>query len=122
MADEGQVAQEKRPASRERTSRPSSREPNGATGAVGAISSVPVLPGRLGAYDVQKAVGRGGYAIVFKGVRHEDGRVVAIKKVEVRAKCIHLGYHQGASANEQWCLQPAVHASQGNACQYPTAH
>lgn len=77
MADEGQAVQatERRP-----SSRPSSREPNGATG---AVSSVPVLPGRLGAYDIQKAVGKGGYAIVYKGVRHEDGRIVAVKKVEV---------------------------------------
>lgn len=47
--------------------------------------SVPVMPGRLTeAYDVQKPVGKGGYAIVYKGIRLSDGRVVAVKKVEVR--------------------------------------
>lgn len=46
--------------------------------------SVPSVPGRLqDAYDVQKPVGKGGYAIVYKGIRREDGRVVAVKKVEV---------------------------------------
>jgi NIMA (never in mitosis gene a)-related kinase len=57
---------------------------------------VPAIPGRLGdAYDVQKPVGKGGYAIVYKAIRREDGRVVAVKKVEVgrvcHAKnCVHL--------------------------------
>ena len=65
--------------------------------------SVPVQEGRLiELYDVGKAVGKGGYvrqrpmhsysfshsltshqAIVYKGVRKEDGRIVAVKKVEV---------------------------------------
>lgn len=84
MAAEAPANQERRP-----SSRPSSREPKGGADYDGSVantvSSVPVLPGRLGAYDVQKAVGKGGYAVVYKGVRHEDGRVVAIKKVEVRA-------------------------------------
>ncbi|MEW5299511.1 MAG: hypothetical protein WDW36_002522 [Sanguina aurantia] len=45
---------------------------------------VPVRQGRLTtAYDVQKAVGKGGYAIVYKAIRLEDGRVVAVKKVEI---------------------------------------
>eukprot|EP00955_Chlamydomonas_euryale_P033550 347947-Chlamydomonas_euryale.AAC.9 len=48
--------------------------------------AVPAMPGRLAdVYDVQKAVGKGGYAIVYKAVRREDRRVVAVKKVEVRA-------------------------------------
>ncbi len=51
----------------------------------GSSLSVPSKPGRLStAYDVQKPVGKGGYAIVYKGVRREDGRIVAVKKVEVR--------------------------------------
>ncbi len=46
--------------------------------------SVAAMPGRLAeAYDVQKAVGKGGYAIVYKAIRLEDKRVVAVKKVEV---------------------------------------
>ena len=46
--------------------------------------TVPHIPGRLTeAYDVQKAVGKGGYAIVYKGIRREDGRIIAVKKVEV---------------------------------------
>jgi hypothetical protein len=50
----------------------------------GSGLSVAAMPGRLSeAYDVQKAVGKGGYAIVYKGIRHEDKRVVAVKKVEV---------------------------------------
>ncbi|KXZ47461.1 hypothetical protein GPECTOR_35g899 [Gonium pectorale] len=49
-----------------------------------ALSVVPACPGRLTeAYDVQKAVGKGGYAVVYKGIRREDGRVVAVKKVEI---------------------------------------
>ena len=65
-------------------SRPVSREP--ATRGDGeGLSVVPSCPGRLSdAYDVQKAVGKGGYAVVYKGIRREDGRVVAVKKVEVR--------------------------------------
>jgi hypothetical protein len=31
-------------------------------------------------------VGKGGYAIVYRGVRREDGRVIAVKKVEVRRR------------------------------------
>lgn len=47
--------------------------------------AVPSMPGRLQeVYDVSKAVGKGGYAIVYKAVRREDKRVVAVKKVEVR--------------------------------------
>ncbi|KAF5833812.1 hypothetical protein DUNSADRAFT_9759 [Dunaliella salina] len=34
-------------------------------------------------YDVGKAVGKGGYAVVYRGVRREDGRVIAVKKVEI---------------------------------------
>ena len=46
--------------------------------------SVSAQPGRLStAYDVGKAVGKGGYAVVYKGVRKEDGRIIAVKKVEV---------------------------------------
>ena len=46
--------------------------------------SVPSAPGRLAeAYDVLKPVGKGGYAIVYKGIRREDGRIIAVKKVEV---------------------------------------
>jgi NIMA (never in mitosis gene a)-related kinase 1/4/5 len=45
--------------------------------------TVPVIPGRLGAYDVSKAVGKGGYAIVYKATRKSDGKIVAIKRVEI---------------------------------------
>ena len=89
-------------------SRPTSRQkaPDGADGQ-SLISAVPVLPGRLtGAYDVQKAVGKGGYAVVYKAVRQDDGRVVAIKKVEVRewaantaqagGRCLHTQQHVAA--------------------------
>jgi len=48
------------------------------------VTSVPFMPGRLStAYDVQKPVGKGGYAVVYKGIRQDDGRVVAVKKVEI---------------------------------------
>lgn len=40
--------------------------------------------GSLQDYDVQKAVGKGGYSVVYKGTRKKDDRVVAIKKIEVR--------------------------------------
>lgn len=84
-----------RPSSRERQQRPPSREPRPVSREVcrgggegeqplSLVSVVPVMPGRLTtAYDVQKPVGKGGYAIVYKGIRAEDGRVVAVKKVEV---------------------------------------
>eukprot|EP00193_Tetraselmis_chui_P015670 CAMPEP_0177781066 /NCGR_PEP_ID=MMETSP0491_2-20121128/17611_1 /TAXON_ID=63592 /ORGANISM="Tetraselmis chuii, Strain PLY429" /LENGTH=98 /DNA_ID=CAMNT_0019301025 /DNA_START=1 /DNA_END=293 /DNA_ORIENTATION=+ len=39
--------------------------------------------GRLADYDVSKAVGKGGYSVVFKGTRKKDQRVVAIKKIEI---------------------------------------
>ncbi len=56
-----------------------------------ALSVVPSCPGRLTeAYDVQKAVGKGGYAVVYKGIRREDGRVVAVKKVEVGPRLTEL--------------------------------
>ncbi|GAX74762.1 hypothetical protein CEUSTIGMA_g2209.t1 [Chlamydomonas eustigma] len=49
-----------------------------------SVLSVPSIPGRLTeVYDVQKPVGKGGYAIVYKGIRKEDGRIVAVKKVEI---------------------------------------
>ncbi|EFJ50892.1 NimA-related protein kinase 6 [Volvox carteri f. nagariensis] len=64
-------------------SRPVSREP-GTRGDGEGLSAVPSCPGRLAdAYDVQKPVGKGGYAVVYKGIRREDGRVVAVKKVEI---------------------------------------
>ncbi|GIL47112.1 hypothetical protein Vafri_4022 [Volvox africanus] len=64
-------------------SRPVSREPGTRADGEG-LSVVPSCPGRLAeAYDVQKPVGKGGYAVVYKGVRREDGRVVAVKKVEI---------------------------------------
>lgn len=44
---------------------------------------VPVVAGGLDAYSVEQAIGKGGYAVVFKGIRKQDGLVVAIKKVEV---------------------------------------
>lgn len=62
---------------------------------------VPAVPGRLAeAYDVQKPVGKGGYAVVYKAVRREDGRVVAVKKVEVgfdgaAGVAAELGCHLG---------------------------
>eukprot|EP00798_Chlamydomonas_sp_ICE-L_P023850 gene23850-9406_t len=60
------------------------KAPNGGLLEGDATGGVPCIPGRLaGAYDVGKAVGKGGYAIVYKGIRHEDGRVIAVKKVEV---------------------------------------
>ena len=56
--------------------------------------SVPSAPGRLvEAYDVLKPVGKGGYAIVYKGIRREDGRVVAVKKVEVNMGFALIWYH-----------------------------
>lgn len=59
--------------------------------------SVPSAPGRLvEAYDVLKPVGKGGYAIVFKGIRREDGRVIAVKKVEVSTG---MGYYFPMSCN-----------------------
>ncbi|KAL6758065.1 kinase-like domain-containing protein [Haematococcus lacustris] len=46
--------------------------------------AVPSMPGRLSeAYDVQKAVGKGGYAVVYKAIRRQDNRIVAVKKVEI---------------------------------------
>lgn len=45
-----------------------------------------MLPGRLNEYDIQKPVGKGGYAIVYKAIRRSDGRIVAVKKVEVRGR------------------------------------
>ncbi|GFR43642.1 hypothetical protein Agub_g4743, partial [Astrephomene gubernaculifera] len=64
-------------------SRPASREPTARSEGEG-LSVVPSRPGRLSeAYDVQKPVGKGGYAVVYKGIRREDGRVVAVKKVEI---------------------------------------
>lgn len=48
------------------------------------LAAVPHTPGRLvELYDVQKAVGKGGYAVVYKGVRRQDGRIIAVKRVEV---------------------------------------
>ena len=44
---------------------------------------VPVREGGLGAYDIIAAAGKGGYAVVHKATRKSDGRVVAIKRVEV---------------------------------------
>ncbi len=81
-----------RPPSREPGARPASREPPRNGGADGeplsVVSVVPVMPGRItSAYDVQKAVGKGGYAVVYKAVRRDDGRVVAVKKVEVSSDC-----------------------------------
>ena len=58
---------------------------NGGLQAGGETGGVAFMPGRLAtAYDVGKAVGKGGYAIVYKGIRQEDGRIIAVKKVEVR--------------------------------------
>ncbi|PNH01777.1 hypothetical protein TSOC_012296 [Tetrabaena socialis] len=79
---------QKQPSSRNANgSRPASREPArepAFRGEGDGLAAVPACPGRLTeAYDVQKAVGKGGYAIVYKGIRAEDGRVVAVKKVEV---------------------------------------
>lgn len=34
-------------------------------------------------YDVGKAVGKGGYAVVYKGTRRSDGLTVAIKQVDI---------------------------------------
>ncbi|KAG2445635.1 hypothetical protein HXX76_000245 [Chlamydomonas incerta] len=66
-------------------SRPATREaPSPARGDGESLGVVPSCPGRLtDAYDVQKPVGKGGYAVVYKGIRRDDGRVVAVKKVEI---------------------------------------
>ena len=34
-------------------------------------------------YEVGKAVGKGGYAVVYKGTRRSDGLTVAIKQVDI---------------------------------------
>jgi hypothetical protein len=47
--------------------------------------SVPVCQGGLDGYDIAPTpAGKGGYAVVHKATRKSDGRVVAVKKVEVR--------------------------------------
>lgn len=50
---------------------------------------------RMAQYDVGQAVGRGGYAVVYKGTRKSDSLPVAVKKVEIfnlterkRARCL----------------------------------
>jgi NIMA (never in mitosis gene a)-related kinase len=42
--------------------------------------TVPVVTGGLAGYDVEQAIGKGGYAVVYKGRRKSDGQVVAIKR------------------------------------------
>lgn len=80
MSQEQQPVVEERPPSQQR---PSSK-PTSNGDLEGETLSCPNAPGRLsGFYDVQKAVGKGGYAIVYKAIRREDGRVVAVKKVEI---------------------------------------
>jgi len=39
--------------------------------------------GKLSDYEVLKAVGKGGYSVVYKGTRRRDNRMVAVKKVEI---------------------------------------
>ena len=72
----------------------------------GWTCAVPVIPGRLGAYDVQKPVGKGGYAIVYKAIRQEDGRVCAIKKVEVSRQEVWEGGWGTCGARA--CLQEGL--------------
>ncbi|WIA30784.1 hypothetical protein OEZ86_000843 [Tetradesmus obliquus] len=57
--------------------------------------TVPIVTGGLADYDVEQAIGKGGYAVVYKGRRKSDGQVVAIKRVEIadmppkkRERCI----------------------------------
>jgi NIMA (never in mitosis gene a)-related kinase len=42
--------------------------------------TVPFVTGGLADYDVEQAIGKGGYAVVYKGRRKSDGQVVAIKR------------------------------------------
>ncbi len=64
--------------------------------------SVAAQAGRLhGHYEVGKAVGKGGYAIVYKGIRKEDGRIIAVKKVEVRRRVLLLF--------EDCCMEDQLH-------------
>lgn len=79
-----------------------------------SIGSVPACPGRLSElYDVQKAVGKGGYAVVYKGIRRGDGRVVAVKRVEVsnpyEARCSPVNEYvlacvQRSGHNSTWVI------------------
>jgi serine/threonine protein kinase len=55
-------------------------------------------------YEVHKAVGKGGYAVVFKGTRKEDGRIVAVKKVEVSGADLCTWLESSAPAGI--CLTP----------------
>lgn len=43
-------------------------------------SAVPVLSGGLEGYEIGQAIGKGGYAIVYRGKRKSDGLLVAIKR------------------------------------------
>jgi NIMA (never in mitosis gene a)-related kinase len=42
--------------------------------------NVPVVAGGLSSYEIGPAIGKGGYAVVYKGIRRQDGLVVAIKR------------------------------------------
>mmetsp|Transcript_33027 Transcript_33027/g.84383 ORF Transcript_33027/g.84383 Transcript_33027/m.84383 type:complete len:132 (-) Transcript_33027:61-456(-) len=53
--------------------------------------------GRLADYDVSKAVGKGGYSVVYKGTRKKDQRVVAIKKIEAAGR-VHAAASRGQAA------------------------
>lgn len=41
---------------------------------------VPILPGGLDNYEQGQAIGKGGYAVVYRGKRKSDGLFVAIKR------------------------------------------
>lgn len=43
-------------------------------------ASVPAAPGGLDAYEQQQAIGKGGYAVVYRARRRSDGQLVAIKR------------------------------------------
>jgi NIMA (never in mitosis gene a)-related kinase len=42
--------------------------------------TVPIVTGGLADFDIEQAIGKGGYAVVYKGRRKSDGQVVAIKR------------------------------------------
>ena len=60
----------------------------------------PSVPGRLALYNIEKAVGKGGYAVVYKGFT-PDGKVVAIKKVEV-CKSFGIVWHGMGKCGMRW--------------------
>eukprot|EP00775_Hariotina_reticulata_P005831 gene5831-6072_t len=60
-----------------------------------SAETVPVVAGGLSSYEIGPAIGKGGYAVVYKGIRRQDGLVVAIKRVDIdtmaakkRERCI----------------------------------